>query len=149
MNDEDKIMAESIKENTKAESLPEAPLSINIGSYYKGFYVGWTRRSSNPEIGNKVEPIKELIETMIKAGFEPSWNKETSKEQLKSAADTFVESISDDPAPICGIHHSKMVWKTGVSKKTNKRYAFWGCDQRLPDGGFCTFKPIMPEGGSV
>lgn len=44
-------------------------------------------------------------------------------------------------APICGIHGVPMVWKTGVSKKTGKPYAFWSCSQRNADGSFCTFKP--------
>jgi hypothetical protein len=141
MNDEKDIL-ESIEQNVE---LPEAPLSINIGSYFKGFYIGWTKRSLDLEAGDKIGGIKSFIEKLIEEGFEPSWNKQTSKEQLKSASEEFVESISADPTPICGIHNARMVWKTGVSKKTNKPYAFWGCDQRMPDGGFCTFKPIMPE----
>lgn len=146
MNEEE-IMAESIGE-MKNETT-NTPLIIQIDAYYKGFHSGITLNfEKNGSI--PAGKIMTVIDSLIEKGFEPSWNKETSKEQLKSAAQEFVDSISDDPtAPICGIHHSKMVWKTGVSKKTNKRYAFWGCDQRLPDGGFCTFKPIMPEGGSV
>jgi hypothetical protein len=44
--------------------------------------------------------------------------------------------------PICGIHKVPMTWKTGVSKSTNKPYAFWACSERMPDGSFCKYKPI-------
>lgn len=38
-----------------------------------------------------------------------------------------------------------MVWKTGKSKTTNKDYAFWACNLRADDGGFCKGKPVLPE----
>lgn len=43
--------------------------------------------------------------------------------------------------PICGIHNIPMTWKTGVSKTTNKPYAFWACSEKMPDGSWCKFKP--------
>lgn len=42
--------------------------------------------------------------------------------------------------PVCGIHQAQATWKTGVSKKTGKPYAFWSCSERNADGSFCTFK---------
>lgn len=44
-------------------------------------------------------------------------------------------------APTCGIHGTVMEWKTGVSKTTNKPYAFWGCPSKNADGSFCKYKP--------
>ena len=50
-----------------------------------------------------------------------------------------------EPQPItdktCDICYNPMEWKTGVSKKTNKPYAFWGCSTRNQDGSFCKGKP--------
>lgn len=43
--------------------------------------------------------------------------------------------------PICGIHNLPMTWKTGVSKTTNKPYAFWACSGKMPDGTWCNFRP--------
>ena len=47
---------------------------------------------------------------------------------------------------ICGIHQCEMKWKTGVSSKTGKNYAFWSCAQKMPDGSWCTFKAPKPQG---
>ena len=42
---------------------------------------------------------------------------------------------------ICSLHEVQSVWKEGVSKKTNKPYAFWGCDIKT-DGKYCTAEQI-------
>lgn len=47
---------------------------------------------------------------------------------------------------ICGIHQTEMTWKTGVSNKTGKPYAFWACSQKMPDGAWCSFKAPKPQG---
>jgi hypothetical protein len=38
-------------------------------------------------------------------------------------------------APICGIHHKPMKLMNG------RRGEFWSCHEKMPDGGWCTFKP--------
>lgn len=43
-------------------------------------------------------------------------------------------------APICPIHQIPAVWKTGISSKTGRAYAFWSCAGKMPDGGWCTHK---------
>lgn len=69
---------------------------------------------------------------------------------FKNAIDTKRERQEQDATPppggqtnqpTCGIHGTKMEWKTGVSKKTNKPYAFWGCPTKNADGSFCQYKP--------
>lgn len=59
----------------------EAPLSLHIDGYYKGFHTGITLRFDNNE---KVptKKIETLIDNMIARDWEPSWNKDTSKQQL-------------------------------------------------------------------
>ena len=47
-------------------------------------------------------------------------------------------------APQCEVHSVPMVWKTGVSKKTNRPYAFYSCACKNPDGSWCSYRP--PEG---
>ena len=44
-------------------------------------------------------------------------------------------------SPMCGIHNIPMTWKTGISKTTNKPYAFWACSGKMTDGTWCKFKP--------
>jgi hypothetical protein len=48
--------------------------------------------------------------------------------------------VSMKHQPTCPIHGATTVWKTGVSKKTGKDYAFWGCTEKMADGSWCTAK---------
>ncbi len=50
----------------------------------------------------------------------------------------------NQPIPTCSYHGTLMLWKTGISKKTNEAYAFWSCPQKNPDGSYCKAKPVMP-----
>lgn len=53
--------------------------------------------------------------------------------------------------PICPIHNTEMVWKTGISKPKQRpdgswdaggrQYAFYSCSGRTPNGSYCTYKP--------
>lgn len=61
------------------EDLPEAPMSVNVRGYYKGFSVLFTRRTKNKP---SFDDITFMVDRMIQKGFEPSWNKQTSVEQL-------------------------------------------------------------------
>lgn len=49
--------------------------------------------------------------------------------------------------PLCQNHHAPMKWKTGVSKKNHKPYAFWSCSQKMPDGSYCDYKPAWGTPG--
>lgn len=42
--------------------------------------------------------------------------------------------------PLCTVHNVNALWKTGVSKTTNRPFAFWSCPQRNPDGSYCKTK---------
>lgn len=135
----------------KGNDLPEAPLSINIGSYYKGFYVGWTRRTADPKVKGRVAEIKEFVEILIKNGYVPSWNPETNKASLgqqtppaqASTAPQIDLSINgaDGKGGVCPVHGTPLIWKTGISgpqsKTPGKPYAFWSCPTLNADGSYC------------
>jgi hypothetical protein len=38
-------------------------------------------------------------------------------------------------APICGVHHIPMV------KVNGRKGPFWSCHEKMPDGGWCSYKP--------
>lgn len=97
--------------------------------YYKGFHV----KKSVPD-NVKLSAIKKTIDKALDLGFEPSWNADTNKQATSSPQPKDV--------PLCSIHQAPMSWKTGVSKTTNKPYAFWACSQKNPDGSFCKGKPV-------
>ena len=64
------------KQETK---LPEAPISINIRAYYKGFSVQFTKRMEGNQLTPHVDGTLALIQKLIDKGFNPSWNEETNK----------------------------------------------------------------------
>jgi hypothetical protein len=48
--------------------------------------------------------------------------------------------VSSRHQPTCPVHGATTVWKEGVSKKTGKPYAFWGCTEKNADGSYCSAK---------
>jgi len=116
-NYEEKLMSEAVRE------LPEAPLSIHLDAYYKGFHAGITIRSED----NKSIPatkITSAIDNLIELGFEPSWNKATSTDHLNP--DPIMEvtrSVNTHPCKTCG---GRTEYKSGKTK-TGKDWAGYFC----------------------
>ena len=88
------------------ETLPEAPVSITVKGYYKGFSVLITKRNATGKV--ELEKIMEAIDNMVEKGFNPSWNDETN-EKVKPTQP--VEK--DDLTSICPIHGVEMEQKQG------------------------------------
>ena len=131
--EEDEIV-ESL-DNSMTPNMPEAPQSISVSAYYKGFKTIFTiRKENNKDVA--VTQTTNLIDALISQGWKPSWNEQTNG-AIKAP-------VKVDPnAPVCEIHNKPMTLKpAGISKTTNKAYpAFWACSERMPDGSFCRFKP--------
>jgi len=112
--DEEKLNKEI--EEFMGKNLPEAPLSVHIDAYYKGFHAGITiRKEDNSSI--PVERIKNLIEELISKGFEPSWNPDTSEHHLNGKKEKRTKACV-----YCG---ADAVLKSGV--KNGRRWAGWFC----------------------
>jgi len=129
MNDFDKDDADWIKNNVpespgnnepEISGLPEAPVSINVRGYYKGFSVQITKRNAKGVV--ELEKIITAIDNMIKNGFKPSWNDDTNG---KSSSTPKVE-VKTKPCEQCG-GTRKLV--EGVSK--GKRWAGWFCQNKV------------------
>lgn len=122
-------------DNSMTPEMPEAPQSISVSAYYKGFKTIFTiRKESNKSVA--VTQTTALIDGLVEAGWKPSWNDATNG-AVKAP-------VKVDPnAPICEVHNVAMTLKpAGVSKTTNKPYpAFWACGEKLQDGSFCRFRP--------
>lgn len=133
---------QNIKTTTQGTST-EAPLSIHIDTYFKGFHAGITiRKEDNSKV--PVVSIKNAVESLIEAGFEPSWNKTTSIEHLEPKAPQNAPQEATAPtATVCGIHGTPLTLiPAGVSKKTGKPYnSFYICNTKNADGSSCSFKP--------
>lgn len=115
------------------EELPEAPLSIHIDSYYKGFHAGITIRGTD----NKIVPVskvKNMIDGLIAQGFMPSWNEDTNMAHNGQKA-TVGHSTTSEACPKCGSPLVEAKTKDGttfIKCSTNKWNKFkkmaTGCD---------------------
>ena len=115
------------------QELPEAPVSITVRGYYKGFSVLITKRNATGEV--ELDKIMKAIDNMVGKGFKPSWNETTNSGiRVLSEAPT-------TPVPTCGVHGTPMVWKTGIGKSSGKPYAFWSCSTKNADGSYCKYTP--------
>ncbi len=127
---------ESLKESTPVESLPEAPMSIHIDTYYKGFHSGISIRMSD----NSVIPTKRImtvIDSLILNGFQPSWNPETNNAHSSPQKVTGSQPVTPQlgSCPQCGSPLIEAKKKDGTSYikcSTNKWDKFkkvaTGCD---------------------
>lgn len=116
--------------------LPEAPISITIMAYLRGFQVLITRRMGEQSILSQIPGVVTLISKLEEAGFEPARGAQPVLPNAETR-ETGKESVN----PICAIHHRPMVWREGVTKETGRHYAFWACTEKNPDGSFCKYKP--------
>ena len=133
-NEIDEILDEA-EELIPTPLMPEAPQSIHVDAYFKGFHAGFTiRKESNRMVATG--ETERLNNGLIESGWKPSWNTETNNGHTDTPK-------SDPNAPICEIHNKPMSLKpAGISKATGKHYpAFYACSERNADNSFCRFKP--------
>lgn len=108
------------------ESFPKFQYSVFTKNGHDGQYV--IRTNDKDEFVMLIEYVNSLL----------------PKTAVVDAPTAFAKSLegTTDIAhpPLCGIHGTSMTWRTGVSQKTNKPYAFWACPTKNADGSFCTFK---------
>lgn len=71
----EKDMKDAIDETTV---LPEAPESLHIDAYYKGFHFGITKRSRTARIMPYIDDAIAAIEYMLTKDCKPSWNDQTN-----------------------------------------------------------------------
>ncbi len=128
------LVVEAVAEK---QQLPEAPISITVMAYLRGFQVLITRRTGEQPIISQVPGIVALVDKLVEAGFQPV--RELAQPALPTTETK--DAGQEKPIPICQIHNVPMVWREGTNATTKKHYAFWACPQRNPDGSFCKYKP--------
>ena len=89
--------------------LAEAPTSITIKAYYKGFSVLITRRTSDPKV--ELEKVMAGIDNMVERGFLPSWSDETNKQANGDSQSDSKPSVSSD-VHMCTVHNVEMKERT-------------------------------------
>lgn len=109
MDNTDKEFINKLLPNPETPSSLEAPESLHIDAYYKGFHVGLTKRSATAQIKPYIDDAILAIDHMINKGFVPSWNSETNKSFTAPEQATITrEIIQETNENICPIHHVQM-----------------------------------------
>ena len=122
--------AQMVVDERNDDVLPEAPAVANIKVWIQGYGVMLTVR------GEKMKDIVKKTEALVDYAISHGW-----KNVWDSPQNAATSQPTASQAPACGVHGTPMTWKTGVSKKTNKPYAFWSCSTRNADDSFCSYKP--------
>jgi hypothetical protein len=122
--DIEKSIDETFKENTP--ELPEAPMSITIKGYYKGFSVLLTKRMDETQLAPQIVKVMGLVDTMIANGYKPSWNDDTNGKMLPTIQTAVQTPQAAPPAYVCKVCGSPASFKEG-----NKNGKHWS-------GYFCT-----------
>lgn len=124
-------------EDRKELELPEAPASMTLRVWIKGYGVMLTARD------NKVSDLLKKTITMVDYAESHGWKNTWEKEPIPNGhVSTLKDATTNVPTPNCSIHGTPMEYKEGISKKSNKPYAFWACSQKLADGSWCNGKPM-------
>src|SRR3990172_8748918 len=95
----------------------------SIDLYYKGFHI-------KKSIPKKISAIKlaETIEKYIAKGYEPSWNKGTSEEQLNK--DPIMNATKGQAKSyVCKSCGADAEYKEGISAKTGKPWKAIFCKE--------------------
>jgi hypothetical protein len=131
-------MIRLVVEATEKQQLPEAPISLTIMAYYKGFQVLITRRTGEQPILSQIPGVVALINKLEEDGFEPV------RMNLPSALPSaeYREAGTEREIPICADHKIGMVWREGTNK-SGGHYAFLACPVKNSDGSFCKYKPTQ------
>jgi hypothetical protein len=108
-NDEfEEAMQEATKEVLEEKKqLPEAPVSVTIRGYYKGYSVLATKRDTTPLMPLLQDSMK-AIDWMIENGFKPSWADDTNNKVKPQ------EPVKDELTATCPIHNVPMTQKVGA-----------------------------------
>lgn len=125
-----------VEEPTES-TLPEAPTSVTIRAFYKGYSVLVTRRGESGDMSTLIKESTKAIDWMEgQEHFAPDWNTTTPSK-------TTTRPQSSTPQ---AIHEHNFVLKSAGVTKTGKPYpAFWTCTVRNADGSFCKEKPPVED----
>jgi hypothetical protein len=109
-------MNDPIMEVTKhadEQSHSEAPLSIHIDAYFKGFHCGITVRKEENSIIPSTKVVS-IIESLIEKGFKPSWNEDTNKASLGSPV---APKTAENPQEVCQHPQDRVTVKQSSGNK--------------------------------
>lgn len=116
----------------------EAPASATVHVWDKdNFGVLFTIRDTNAK--NLYVRMNGLIQTLKNDGWKPDWKTEGPTTPSTTQKAVVSQSSVPSATPSCGVHGTPMTWKTGVSKKTGRPYAFWSCGE-MNNGMYCDYK---------
>lgn len=122
------VVDETIKTAPSQPASMEAPMSVTIQAYYKGFSVLITKRDAQVSVSPLITQSMQAIDKMIDLKFKPSWNDETNQTALGRTVGEAVgykppktpaQSIPSKKAvcPSCGGDAEEKEWYSFKNKK--------------------------------
>ena len=100
----------------------EAPQSISITVYYKGFSMIITKRDADVTVKPLLDSAMEAIDYMVGKGFKPSWNEDTNKQALgiNPIATAPIQPAAQANTKPCELHPGQT-----LTYKNGKYGGFW------------------------
>lgn len=135
----DEILDEAYpKPSEKIAPGTEAPASVTVHAWNQdNFGVMFTMRDI--DMKNLYARTSNFLKVLKSEGWKPDWKTEGSTTLPPTQKAVVSQSSVPSATPNCGVHGTPMTWKTGVSKKTGRPYAFWSCGE-MNNGMYCDYK---------
>ena len=121
--DEKEDITEAV-EDIFGKNYPEAPASMNVTAYYKGYKVQLTQRDPNVPLNKHMANAMTAINWMVENGFKPSWADDTNKQNGQSTMQKFDKQMGDQDN--CD-HVETVKQSTGHNKPENKGKYYKSC----------------------
>jgi hypothetical protein len=114
--------------DSEKHDLPEAPASVTVKAWIKGYGVMITARDIT--VSGVLQKTGTIIDYAESHGWKNVWD--TTPKTVTSQPVTLkaVPDVSTKHQPTCPVHGLATAWREGVSKKTGKAYGFWACTEK-------------------
>jgi hypothetical protein len=123
--------AQITADDSEKHDLPEAPASVTVKAWIKGYGVMITARDIT--VNGVLQKTGTIIDYAESHGWKNVWDTTPKATVGQPATPQTVPDVSTKHQPTCPVHGLTTVWKEGVSKKTGKPYGFWGGTEKHGD----------------
>jgi hypothetical protein len=131
-------------DDAKDQDLPEAPTSMTMKVWIKGYGVMITARDN--KMNSLLKKTETLIDYAVSHGWKNVWD--TAPQATSKPA---TSQAHQGDVPMCGVHGTPMKWITGKYKTTTPYheagddFAFWSCGKKNADNSYCNYKVPKKE----
>ena len=128
----------AVANNDKEQDLPEAPASMTMRVWVRGFGIMLTVRDTT--VSSLLKKTETLVDYAESHGWKNVWD---TTPQAATSHPTSSQALVKGQ-PTCSLHGNSTKWLEGISKKTGKKYAFWTCQEKI-NGQYCKAELLYAE----